>query len=191
MSNFSSRGYDVIGDIHGHAGALRRLLEKLGYVEKMGIYRHPTRTVVFVGDFIDRGPEQKSVLEIAWRLGNSQVQISDASFRAAAGNVREFVCQSYCKKDPTKLRSSVIHEIARKTSIAVVPSIQTILCREVWPRTIWIFPREQLSFVASSSTNAWLAAASTGGAVTLIFNSSPNASQISLVEARGCNFTAR
>jgi hypothetical protein len=50
--------YDIIGDIHGHADALVALLEKLGYREKGGAWRHPERTAIFVGDFIDRGPRQ-------------------------------------------------------------------------------------------------------------------------------------
>lgn len=42
---------------------------------------------------------------------------------------------------------------------------------------------------ARKRTNASLAAESTGGAVTLIFNSVPNTSPISSREARGCSFT--
>jgi hypothetical protein len=59
------QGYDVIGDIHGHADALRRLLLKLDYRQTGGLFRHDERKVVFVGDFIDRGPEQLEVLRIA------------------------------------------------------------------------------------------------------------------------------
>jgi hypothetical protein len=32
--------YDLIGDIHGHADALRELLQKLGYELHEGVYRH-------------------------------------------------------------------------------------------------------------------------------------------------------
>lgn len=60
-----NQGYDAIGDIHGHANALRRLLVKLGYHEHRGVFRHTERKVIFVGDFIDRGPEQREVLRIA------------------------------------------------------------------------------------------------------------------------------
>ncbi|MGY8796944.1 MAG: metallophosphoesterase [Woeseiales bacterium] len=45
--------YDIIGDIHGHAGELRALLEKLGYRRSGHGFRHDERQVVFVGDFID------------------------------------------------------------------------------------------------------------------------------------------
>lgn len=58
-------GYDVVGDIHGHADALLRLLEKLGYADTRGAFRHPTRRMLFLGDFIDRGPRQRDVVRIA------------------------------------------------------------------------------------------------------------------------------
>lgn len=49
--------YDLIGDIHGHAAELISLLELLGYDRHRGYYSHPARKAVFVGDFIDRGPQ--------------------------------------------------------------------------------------------------------------------------------------
>ena len=61
----SEQRYDIIGDVHGHADALRRLLLKLGYAELKGIFQHDTRKAIFVGDFVDRGPEQREVLRIA------------------------------------------------------------------------------------------------------------------------------
>ncbi len=57
--------YDVIGDVHGHARQLRGLLGTLGYVERDGAYRHAERRAVFIGDLIDRGPEQVEALRIA------------------------------------------------------------------------------------------------------------------------------
>src|ERR1700730_12079449 len=61
----TTQGYDAIGDIHGHADALRRLLFKLNYTEVDGAFRHETRKAIFVGDFVDRGREQRDVLQIA------------------------------------------------------------------------------------------------------------------------------
>ena len=55
---------DFIGDIHGHDTQLEELLARLGYVERDGCYRHPERTAVFVGDYIDRGPGIRRVLQI-------------------------------------------------------------------------------------------------------------------------------
>ena len=55
--------YDIIPDIHGHHGKLLSLLAKLGYRHEGGTHRHPEgRRVVFLGDFIDRGPEIRKVL---------------------------------------------------------------------------------------------------------------------------------
>lgn len=57
--------YDIIGDIHGHAEPLRKLLEKLGYRNSSESYHHPEgRRVVFLGDFIDRGPEIRETLHL-------------------------------------------------------------------------------------------------------------------------------
>jgi len=56
--------FDLIGDIHGHADELEQLLELLGYEKNQGTYRHPDRKVIFLGDFIDRGPQIRRVLEL-------------------------------------------------------------------------------------------------------------------------------
>lgn len=51
---------DIVGDIHGEIDALHSLLAHLGY-DAQG--RHPDgRTLVFVGDFCDRGPDSPAVL---------------------------------------------------------------------------------------------------------------------------------
>ncbi len=57
-------GYDIIGDIHGYATMLRSLLTKLGYRHGGGTWHHGGgRKAVFVGDIIDRGPEQQDAVE--------------------------------------------------------------------------------------------------------------------------------
>lgn len=63
--------YDLIGDIHGHANELKKLLSKLGYTNKDGYWSHPWRKVVFVGDYIDRGPEIREVLRIVKSMVDS------------------------------------------------------------------------------------------------------------------------
>lgn len=57
--------YDLIGDIHGYAEPLKRLLTKMGYSEWGGLWQHPERKVIFLGDFIDRGPGQVEAVQIA------------------------------------------------------------------------------------------------------------------------------
>jgi hypothetical protein len=56
--------HDIIGDIHGHATALQTLLRQLGYARHNGVYRHPDRKAIFLGDLIDRGPQIRETLEI-------------------------------------------------------------------------------------------------------------------------------
>ena len=81
------RGYDVIGDIHGCATLLKELLAGLGYRLEAGSYRHPERTAVFVGDLVDRGPEQLEVLEIVKAMvdsGAAQIVMGNHEFNAVA-----------------------------------------------------------------------------------------------------------
>lgn len=57
--------YDLIGDIHGHHDKLTALLERLGYIPRATTYRHPVgRKVVFLGDYIDRGPKIRETLHL-------------------------------------------------------------------------------------------------------------------------------
>ena len=82
-----SEGFDIIGDIHGEADALLRLLKKLGYTLVDGCWQHPSRQVIFLGDFIDRGPEQKRVLETVMpmvRSGNALAVMGNHEFNALA-----------------------------------------------------------------------------------------------------------
>jgi hypothetical protein len=58
----TGQGSDLVGDIHGHADALHRLLRELDYAEVEGVFRRPVGQMIFVGDFIDRGPQQWEVL---------------------------------------------------------------------------------------------------------------------------------
>jgi hypothetical protein len=57
--------FDIIGDIHGYADELTRLLALLGYRASGRGFAHPERKVIFVGDFIDRGPKIRETLQIA------------------------------------------------------------------------------------------------------------------------------
>lgn len=83
----SEQHYDIIGDVHGHADALLRLLLKLGYTESQDVFRHGTRKVIFVGDFVDRGPDQKGVLRIARNMceaNTAQAILGNHEFNAIA-----------------------------------------------------------------------------------------------------------
>ena len=60
--------YDIIGDIHGHADKLEALLSNMGYEEVNGVYQHPERTLISVGDLVDRGPQQRRSVDTIRRM---------------------------------------------------------------------------------------------------------------------------
>ena len=64
------KGYDIIGDIHGQYDKLTGLLKTLGWHQgKNGSWRHPQgRQALFLGDYIDRGPEIRRVLRLVRRM---------------------------------------------------------------------------------------------------------------------------
>ncbi|WP_435640995.1 metallophosphoesterase [Micavibrio aeruginosavorus] len=60
-----SQGYDIIGDVHGRADHLERLLDILGYQHTASSFIHPEgRKVIFIGDLIDRGSQEMRTLRI-------------------------------------------------------------------------------------------------------------------------------
>jgi len=70
------QSYDLIGDIHGQAPELVKLLEKLSYKEIDGIWQHTERKVIFLGDFVDRGDYQKEVIDIVRPMVESGYALS-------------------------------------------------------------------------------------------------------------------
>ena len=68
-----TRAYDVIGDVHGQFDKLVALLTHLGYRDYGGTWRHPDRSVIFVGDLIDLGPAIGEVIEIVEAMVSSGV----------------------------------------------------------------------------------------------------------------------
>ncbi|SEJ45155.1 Calcineurin-like phosphoesterase [Azotobacter beijerinckii] len=59
-----ARSYDLIGDVHGCGHSLEALLERLGYRRQGGVWRHPWRLALFVGDIVDRGPRIREALHL-------------------------------------------------------------------------------------------------------------------------------
>ena len=86
-------GFDIIGDIHGCADKLKGLLTQLGFRQRGGVFRHPEREALFVGDLIDRGPSQIETLEIVRSMVDAGVA------RATMGN-HEFNAIAYATPDP-------------------------------------------------------------------------------------------
>lgn len=85
--------YDIVGDIHGCHLSLLALLERLGYRNDEVGYRHSERTLIFLGDFIDRGPGQQEVLNIVRSMMNAGTAL------AVMGN-HEYNAIAYATPDP-------------------------------------------------------------------------------------------
>lgn len=84
---------DVIGDIHGYADKLTRLLEQLGYVHNGQYFVPPDgHRALFIGDLIDRGPQQVATLEIAFAMldaGVADIVMGNHEYNAIAFATRD------------------------------------------------------------------------------------------------------
>ena len=84
---------DFIGDIHGHYDELVVLLKKLGYEERGGAFRYPgdERTVVFLGDYIDRGSQVRETVNLVRAMrdaGSAVVLMGNHEFNALSFGTR-------------------------------------------------------------------------------------------------------
>ncbi len=97
---------DFIGDIHGHRERLEALLKKLGYSVVNGTYCHPTNTAIFLGDYIDRGPDARGAVRIVRKM------VEAGTAQAILGN-HELNALYFWQKDPNGgyLREHTINKI--------------------------------------------------------------------------------
>ena len=87
--------YDLIGDIHGHYDELVALLHHLEYrPDDAGIYAHAAgRQVIFLGDYIDRGPKIRETLRLVRQM------VTHGTALAIMGN-HEFNALAFATPDP-------------------------------------------------------------------------------------------
>lgn len=106
---------DFIGDIHGHYDALVQLFEKMGYTHENGIYTHPERYPVFIGDYIDRGPKIFETVELVKKMQETGNAI------ALMGNHElNFLELSYKNKDGNTFRSQSKRNQVKETDAAFI-----------------------------------------------------------------------
>ena len=73
-------GYDIIGDVHGQTQQLVNLLSALGYGKLNGVWSHPSRQALFVGDVIDKGQDPAGALSLVHDM------VTAGSARMVLGN---------------------------------------------------------------------------------------------------------
>jgi predicted kinase len=98
--------YDVIGDTHGfYTNFIEFAQKKLGYEMKNDLLVHPEgRKMLFLGDFVDRGPESMEMLIFVKRM-------CDNGHKAIAGNHENKLINFY-----RTLQEGRIHVSSRSSS---------------------------------------------------------------------------
>jgi len=133
MEKISSTQLDFIGDIHGHADELIELLEKMGYSKADGFFQHASRKAFFCGDFIDRGPQIKEVLQLVKAMIDN-----GAAFTVIGNHEYNAICY-HTVVNGTPLRAHTPHNTHqhRKTMEAFSPDeLQEYIA---WFRTLPIY----------------------------------------------------
>jgi hypothetical protein len=85
--------YDLTGDVHGYASELKALLAKMDYQVTDGIWKHPVRKVIFLGDFVDLGSKQIETVHIA------RTMVESGNALAVMGN-HEYYAVAWATPDP-------------------------------------------------------------------------------------------
>jgi len=73
----------AIGDIHGRSDLMRQMLDRID--AELAVQKAPRQHIIFLGDYVDRGPDTRGVLEILTALCDCEDII------LLAGNHEEFM----------------------------------------------------------------------------------------------------
>ncbi len=130
--------YDIIGDIHGHATLLKRLLTRLGYHRSGVSWRYPggSRRVVFVGDYIDRGPEIRETLRIVRAMVDNDgghALMGNHEFNAVGWHTTDPLGRPYRPHSPTHLKQH------RRTLEEYAGDTEALQSDIAWMRTLPLF----------------------------------------------------
>ena len=111
-------GYDIIGDVHGHADELEALLKRMGYGKKNGSYRCAGRMALFVGDLIDRGRHNLRTTRLVRAMvedGNALCVMGNHEYNALCFHTRDPQTGAYLRphdEKNIKQHKAVINEVA-------------------------------------------------------------------------------
>ncbi|MEC8908658.1 Calcineurin-like phosphoesterase [Thalassolituus maritimus] len=111
------QGYDLIGDIHGCGLTLIDLLEQMGYSKRNGVYQHPKRKVVFLGDIVDRGPN----IRLACHIVRDMVEAGHADI--VMGN-HEYNVVTYLSEAPAGMRQPFLRPHTPRNNFIVEQTLE-------------------------------------------------------------------
>lgn len=111
------QGYDLIGDIHGCGLTLIDLLEQMGYTKRGGVYQHPKRKVVFLGDIVDRGPN----IRLACHIVKEMVDAGHADI--VMGN-HEYNAVTYLTEAPPGMRQPFLRPHTPRNTFIVEQTLE-------------------------------------------------------------------
>ena len=111
------QGYDLIGDIHGCGLTLIDLLEQMGYSKKNGVYQHPKRKVVFLGDIVDRGPN----IRLACHIVRDMV---DAGHADIVMGKHEYNIVTYLSEAPAGMRQPFLRPHTPRNNFIVEQTLE-------------------------------------------------------------------
>ena len=111
------QGYDLIGDIHGCGLTLIDLLEQMGYSKRNGVYQHPKRKVVFLGDIVDRGPN----IRLACHIVRDMVEAGHADI--VMGN-HEYTVVTYLSEARAGMRQPFLRPHTPRNNFIVEQTLE-------------------------------------------------------------------
>ena len=129
-------GFDIIGDVHGRGSELEHLFQAMGYVQRDGYFRHTDRTAIFVGDYIDRGPEILKTLSIVRSMvdnGAAQAILGNHELNAMAFHTSDPMDASQHIRAHSKSNKSKIHEtLSQLSNSQLMDSIEWLRSLPLW-----------------------------------------------------------
>ena len=99
--------YFPIGDMHGSCDIHRKLYNKIVQKISQGIDPAFGGTIVFLGDYIDRGPDSKKVLDWLMTIKNFKINGHKVNHKFIRGNHEQFVIE-ICKPDNKYSNKTII-----------------------------------------------------------------------------------
>jgi hypothetical protein len=119
--------YDAIGDAHGQGGKLKALLATMGYEKRAGAWHAPQgRQAVFVGDLIDRGPDQLEVFDTVRCMvdaGQALVVMGNHEFNTIAYAVRDPATGRHLRPRSDKNRNQHAPFLAEVGGLCAAPRV--------------------------------------------------------------------